>query len=70
MAFRDAAVAEVNPDGLRFRDEVADGEDQAFVDEHAIAGALGAERFRSEGVDGMIECTPTIDDSVRSRSNG
>ena len=50
MALHHAAVAEMQPDGFRFGDEIADGQHQAVIDQHAIAGALGAERFGAEGV--------------------
>ena len=50
MALHDAAVAEMQPDGFGLGDEIADGQHQPVVDQHAIAGALGAERLRAEGV--------------------
>ena len=56
MARRDAAVMHVDPDGLGLGDQVADREDQAVAEQHAVAGALVAERLRGEGVgrdDGM-----------------
>ena len=50
MAFHHAAVAEMQPDGFGLGDQIADGQHQSVVDQHAVAGALGAERVRAEGV--------------------
>ena len=50
VAFHHAAVAEMQPDGLGFGDQIADGQHQAVVDQHAVAGALDAERLGGEGV--------------------
>ena len=50
MAFHHVAVAEMQPDGLRFGDQIADGQHQAVVDQHAVAGALDAERFGGEAI--------------------
>ena len=50
MAFHHVAVAEMQPDGLRFGDQIADGQHQAVVDQHAVAGALDAERLGGEAV--------------------
>ncbi len=50
MARRDAAVMHVDPDRLGLGDQVADREDQAVAEKHAVAGALVAERLRGEGV--------------------
>ena len=49
-AFDRAAVAEMQPDGFRLGDQIADGEDQAVADDDAVAGALDAQRFGGEGV--------------------
>ena len=47
----DAAVAQGEPDLLGLGDQIADGEhDAVFADQHAVAGALGAERLGGEGV--------------------
>ena len=53
-----AAVAEMQPDGLGLGDEIADGQHQPVVDQHAVAGALGAERFRAEGIGGDDRMQP------------
>ena len=45
-----AAVAEMQPDRFGLGDEIADGQHQPVVDQHAIAGAFGAERLRAEGI--------------------
>src|ERR1043166_8284955 len=37
-------VDQVDPDSLRFGDEISDGEHQSVADKHAVASALGAER--------------------------
>ena len=50
VARRDAAVAEMQPDGFGLGDQIADGQHQAVVDQHAVAGALGAKRVGGEGV--------------------
>ena len=51
MAGHGAAVVETEPDRLGFRNQVADGQHQAVAaNEHAVAGAFGAERFRGVGV--------------------
>ena len=50
MALHHAAVAEMQPDGFGFGDQIADGEHQAVVDQHAVAGALDAQRLGGEGV--------------------
>ena len=50
VARHHAPVAEMQPDGFGLGDEIADGQHQAFVDQHAVAGAFGAERVGAEGV--------------------
>ena len=50
VALHHAAVAEMQPDGFGFGDQIADGEHQPVVDQHAVAGALDAERVGGEGV--------------------
>ena len=50
MAFNDTPVAEMQPDGLGLGDQVADGQHQAIVDQHAVAGTFGAEGLGGEGV--------------------
>jgi hypothetical protein len=50
VAFHHAAVAEMQPDGFGFGDQVADGQHQPVADQHAIAGALDAERLGGEGI--------------------
>ena len=50
MAFDHAAVAEMQPDGFGLGDQIADGQHQAVVDQHAVAAAFGAERGGAEGV--------------------
>ena len=51
VAGHDAAVVEVQPDRLGLGDQIADGEHQAVLaDQHAVAGALGAERLGGEGI--------------------
>ena len=50
MAFHHAAVAEMQPDGRGLGDQVADGQHQAVVDQHAVAGALDPQRFGGEAV--------------------
>ena len=50
MAFDDAAVAEMQPDRFGLGDQIADGQHQPVVDQDAVAGALGAQRLRAEGV--------------------
>ena len=46
-----AAVVECDPDRIRLGDQITDRQDEAVAaNEDAIAGALGAERFRGEGV--------------------
>jgi hypothetical protein len=52
MARRDAAVMHVDPDRLGLGDQVADREDQAVAEKHAVAGALVAEGLCGEGVGG------------------
>ena len=50
MALHHPAVAEMQPDGVGLGDQIADGEHEAIVDQHAIAGALDAERIGREGI--------------------
>ncbi len=45
-------AAEMQPDGFRLRDQIADGENQSVADQHAIARPLGSERIRGEGIRG------------------
>ena len=46
-----AAVDQREPDRLRLGDEIADGQNQPVgTDQHAIAGALGAQRVGGEGI--------------------
>ena len=46
-----AAIVERDPDRVGFGDQITDGQDQAVAaNEDAVAGALGAERFRGKGV--------------------
>jgi hypothetical protein len=58
MALRHAAVAEMQPDRLRLGDQIADGEHQTVADQHAVAGAFGAERVGGEGVGGNDRMQP------------
>ena len=58
MAFHHAAVAKMQPDSFGFGDQIADGQHQPVVDQHAIAGALGTQRFRAEGVVGDDRMQP------------
>ena len=53
-----AAVAEMQPDRFGLGDQIADGQHQSVVDHHAIAGALGAEGVRAEGVGGDDRMQP------------
>jgi hypothetical protein len=62
VAFDDAAVAKMQPDGFSLGDQIADGQHQPVVDQYAIAGALGAQRVRAKGVGG--------DDRVQSDHRG
>ena len=50
MTLHDAPVAEMQPDGFGFGDQIADGENEPIVDQHAIAGALDTERVGGKGV--------------------
>ena len=51
MAGHRAAVVEREPDRLGLGDQIADGQNEAVAaNEDAVAGALGAERLRREGV--------------------
>src|ERR1044072_5627243 len=51
VALHHAAVIEMQPDRLGLGDQIADGQHQpALVDQHAVAGALGAEGLGGEGV--------------------
>ena len=73
MARHRAAVIERDPDRVRFGNQVADGENESVAaDEHAVAGALGAERLGSEGVlrhDGaQRRPLTTVHDRDRKRS--
>jgi hypothetical protein len=55
MTLDDAVVVRRDPDRLGFRDEVADRHDEAVVaDDHAVAGALGAEHRRGIAVLGNV----------------
>ena len=46
-----AAVAQGEPNRFRLGDQITDGEDKAIIaTEHAMAGALGAQRLRGESV--------------------
>src|SRR5229473_2672190 len=58
VAFHHAAVAEMQPDRFSLGDQIADGQDQVVVDQDAVAGALGAERIRAEGVGGNDRMQP------------
>jgi hypothetical protein len=40
----------MHPDGFSFGDEIANSEDQAVIDQHAIAGAFGAQRLGRERI--------------------
>ena len=62
MALHHAAVAEMQPDRFGLGDQIADGEHQPVVDHDAVAGALGPQRFRGEGVRG--------DDGMQSDDRG
>jgi hypothetical protein len=42
----------MQPDGLRFGDQITNRQHQSIVDQHAIAGALGAQGISAEGVGG------------------
>ena len=50
VALHHAAVAEMQPDGFGFGDQIADGQYQPVVDQHAVTGALGSQGVRAEGV--------------------
>ena len=50
MALDHPAVAEMQPHGVGFGDQIANGENKAIIDQHAIAGTLGAERISREGI--------------------
>ena len=50
MAFHHVSVVAMQPDGLRLGDQIADGQHQAVVDQHAVAGALDPKRFGREAV--------------------
>ena len=52
MAVHHAAVADMQPDGFGLGDQIADGQHQPVIDQHAIAGALGAQGVGAEGVAG------------------
>src|SRR2546429_1857135 len=42
----------MQPDGFRLGDEITDGEYHALADENSVAGPLGAQRLRGEGIGG------------------
>ncbi len=48
MALDNATVAQMQPDRIRFGDQIADREHESVFDQHAVAGALDAERFGRE----------------------
>ena len=50
MTLHYAAVAKMQPYGVSFGYQIADGEHEAIVDQHAIAGTLDAERVGGEGI--------------------
>ena len=50
MTFHHMAVAEMQPDSGGFRDQVADGQHQPVVDQHAVAGALDPQRLGGKAV--------------------
>ena len=52
VALHHPAVAEMQPDRFSFGDQVADRQHQPIVDQHAVAGALGTEGVRAEGIGG------------------
>ena len=45
-----AAIAKMQPYGVGFGDQIANGEYDTIVDQHAVAGALGAQRVGGEGI--------------------
>src|SRR5262245_33187313 len=52
MSLHNAPVAEMQPHGLGFGDQIADGEHEVVVDEHAIACALGPKCIGGESIGG------------------
>ena len=50
VTFHHAAIAEMQPDRFGLGDQIADGQHQSVVDQHAVAGALGAEGFGGERI--------------------
>src|SRR5947208_2851960 len=45
----------MQPDRFRLSDEITDGEHHAVADQHAVSGALGAQRLGREGIGGGNE---------------
>jgi len=52
VARHHAAVANMQPDGFGLGDQIADGQYQSIIDQHAIAGALGPQGLCAKGIAG------------------
>ncbi len=50
VALHHPAVAEMQPHGVGLGDQIANGENKAIIDQHAIAGTFSAERISREGI--------------------
>ena len=70
VALDHAAVAQMQPDLLGLGDQIADGQHQPVVDQHAVAGALAAQGVGGEGVgrDDGVQARPPPTARARGRS--